>query len=195
MQQLSEYLGKIPGADNKKFMKMLVFGKNGPAIYNISDIKISSSIGEGKAAETEDPKVVRIIYTGDESSKVMKMKTFANYCKKILDVLKDVDEKEVLLEAALDGREDKGHSFRFYYDNSKNFAVLVKNANVEGIEKFLESYDGDLEEAVSLPKTRAIAGGKSKKQKDPSWKDDYMLVDVSDSCGHKIRMWKRKDMM
>jgi len=193
LQALSEYLGKIPGSDSKKFVKMLVFVKGGPAIYNISDIKISPCIGDGTATTTPGPKKVQIIYTGDENSQVMKMKQFANACKTILGALADVDEKEVVLEAALEGKENAGHSFRFYYDNSRAFAILVKNANVEGIEQFLNDYEGDLEEAISLPKTRSITGKKNPKPK--SWKDDYVLVDVSDTCGHKVRRWKRKDMM
>ena len=194
LQALSEYLGKIPGSDSKKFVKMLVFVKGGPAIYNISTIKLSSCIADGTATTTPGPKKVQIIYTGDENSKVMKMKQFADACKTILNALAEVDDKEVVLEAALEGKENAGHSFRFYYDNSRAFAILVKNANVEGIEEFLNNYEGDLEEAISLPKTRSITGKKNPKPKQKSWKDDYVLVDVSDECGHKVRRWKRKDM-
>ena len=199
LQALSEYLGKIPGSDNKKFVKMLVFVKGGPAIYNISKIMTSQCIADGTAAVTPGKKKVQIIYTGDESSKAMTMKQFATACKKILAEIENIDEKvdknEVILEAALEGKESAGHSFRFYYNNSTEFAILVKNANVEGIEEFLNNYEGDLEEAISLPKTRSITGKKNPKPKQKSWKDDYVLVDVVDDCKHKIRRWKRKDMV
>jgi hypothetical protein len=189
LSALSEYLGNIPGSSTKKFVKMLVFGSKGAAIYNISDIQISPAIAGGSAAQSPGPKVVRIMYTGDESSKVMTMKQFASYCTQILSSLEGVDDKEIVLEAMLEG-SNKGHSFRFYYDNSTAFALLVKNVNVEGLEEFLNNYEGDLVNAISVPQST-----KAKAAKKADDHDGYVLWAIRDSFGHKVRVWKRADMV
>lgn len=165
LQALQEYLDNIAKKDNKKFMKMLVFGNGYTSICNISDIQISKSIADGTAAESDEVKKVYIVYTTDPASKVMKMKRFATLCKKILDELKDVDNNEIALEAIYDGK-GRSHSFRFYYDNSKNFALLVKNVNVKGVEKFLNEYVDDLEAAVIDAKPKKIKQDNSSKDDD-----------------------------
>ena len=180
---LAEYLDKIPGADTKKFVKMLIAGKNGFGIYNISGIEAD-----------EDGKQVKIIYTGDEASKAMTMKAFAKECRDIL--AEDAITSDTELVAELED-SSKGYSFRFYYDNSKNYALFVRNTNVKGLEEFLANYEGDLAQAVELPKTRMQLKGKAKKDKPVSGHakmraEGYVKVAAYDDFGHRIIMWKKE---
>ena len=196
LNALREFIDEIPNLNKNLFMKMLVFTSQGVGIYNIGDIKISPCIGEGTAAETAGKKNVKIIYTGDETSKVMTIGTFADYIKKILDNLEDVNKNDVLVEVACQGKENKGQQFRFYYDDTKNYAILVRGTGPKGAEEFMENYEGDLVNAIQVAKTREFKSAGPKASKQPKKADPhegYILKAVYDDYGHKIRMWQKID--
>jgi len=96
---LSEYYSKLPHTSTTKYVKFIRFTKGQAAIYNISDILISPNVTDG----SEGKKKVQIVYSGDEASKVWDVKKFSTVCKKIFTALKDTDEKDVEVEAVLDG--------------------------------------------------------------------------------------------
>lgn len=192
LETLHEYLSKIPGSSNSKYVKCVVAKSGGFAVYNVVDILMSKSLTEDSASD--EKKTVRLVYTADENSKTYTMKQFAKRCKQIFDLLKDKDISDVELQISEKG-SDKGASFRFYYDNSTKFAILVRNTNVKGIEEFLNSCEEDLQTYISVPTTKraskAVEVAKEKKPKKPNPHEGYVCIDKTDEFGHRITLWKK----
>ena len=192
LKTLSDYYSKIPKTSTTKFVKFMKFSQGQTAIYNISDIMITPNVADG----TEGKKKVQIVYSGDEAKKVWDIKKFANTCKKIFKALEDVDESEVEVEAVLEG-QNKPTKFRFYYDSDNGFAILVHGTGTKGLEDFLNSYEGELRDVVSVPKvTKAKVEHKARAPKDKkvakkNSHEGYVCIDSSDSFGHRIKLWKR----
>jgi len=197
LKTLSEYYSKLPHTSKTKFVKFMRFTGSQAAVYNISDILITPNVADG----SEGKKKVQIVYSGDEASKVWDVKKFSTVCKKIFNALKGVDEEDVEVESVLEG-QNKPTKFRFYYDSDNGFAILVNGTNTKGLEEFLNNYEGDLENLVSVPKvTKAPKEQKEKRvskgikiSKAPVKKNDhegYVCVSSSDSFGHRIKIWKK----
>lgn len=191
LSQMAEYIAKLP-KDAKSYVKMLDFKKDQVCVYNVSDILISESIGKGKAAEDKGKKVVRIVYTGDEESKVCTCKKFQTLCSKIAKALKGVDPKEVLVQVSLAGKEI-GKQFRFFYDSSSKFVVLVRGTAVNGAQKFVEAHKEDLVNIVNAPAPTKEPKLKKAKAPKKNSHDGYELVSSTDDFGHRIKLWKKVD--
>lgn len=198
LEALSEYLAKIPGSSTKKYVKCIVGSAKGFAIYNVVDILMSKSL-TSEDASTDDKKTVRFICSAEAGKKTYTMKAFAKRCKQILELLEGKDISDVEMQISVEG-SNKGYSFRFYYDNSKPFAILVRNLSVKGVEKFLESCEEDLLEYISVPdvskapKTpKTPRAPRDKKEKKPDPHEGYEKVYSSDEFGHRVTLWKRAD--